>query len=255
MSGPAQLVTHRPTKVNLLDPAHWHNIPAQPRIVGSPSRTHLAGSKVGGELMHKLIKVVMPSWEATPLWDDSLVNNKHNVRRPAWHMTFAATDKTSYSRQVCPLKGVTQWATVQQQDPWFPLYSSTWNIRNRQCAPPPTGCRRWSKPPFMGHEHMPSQHSQTYNHPLQVWSLTFQDSIKLAYSNTRLRVLRTGWPNQYKTLARPLRWTRWPWSHYLVIKTWTINFSQVGVDIVHYIIKIYHFKKLKHFLPFNYIYN
>jgi hypothetical protein len=63
-SGLAQPVTcpqATPTEANLLDPAHGHNIPAHPHVAGSASRTRVAGSETGGELMHKLIKVVTPS--------------------------------------------------------------------------------------------------------------------------------------------------------------------------------------------------
>jgi hypothetical protein len=59
--GPAQLETRpqvSPTAMNFLDLTHRHNIPTQPRVAGSASRTHLEGSITGGELMHKLIKAV-----------------------------------------------------------------------------------------------------------------------------------------------------------------------------------------------------
>jgi hypothetical protein len=43
-----------------------HNIPAQPWVVGTVSRIHLRGSKAGGKLIHKLIKVAritQVSWQ------------------------------------------------------------------------------------------------------------------------------------------------------------------------------------------------
>jgi hypothetical protein len=46
-----------------------------------------------------------------------------------------------------------------------------------------------------------SQHSQTFNHPLQARSLSSQAALKLTYMNTECRVLRSSVQNQYKFMC------------------------------------------------------
>jgi hypothetical protein len=49
--------------------------------------------------------------------------------------------------------------------------------------------------------HTVRKHSQACNHSFQARSLSFQDSIKLTYMNSRYSILRSDDLNQYKSLC------------------------------------------------------
>jgi hypothetical protein len=65
-----------------------------------------SSSNMGCDLIHKIIKAMLPTQvleplahyknHAKPLWASGLVKNKLDIQRPPWHVAFRATDKIGH---------------------------------------------------------------------------------------------------------------------------------------------------------------